>query len=194
MTEIVFASNNAHKLKEIASMLPQNIRIRSMKEAGIEAEIPETGTTLRKNAFLKADFLRKKGYSVVLADDTGLEVNALNGAPGVHSARYAGPEGNAQKNIEKLLAQLKDATDRTARFVTVLCFIKEGEVYYFEGEVKGQITTMPTGNLGFGYDPVFLPDGFNKTFAQMTLEEKNAISHRKKALEKFLQYLQKSYQ
>lgn len=194
MTEIVFASNNAHKLKEIASMLPQNIRIRSMKEAGIEAEIPETGTTLRENAFLKADFLRKKGYSVVLADDTGLEVNALNGAPGVHSARYAGAEGNAQKNIEKLLAQLKDATDRTARFVTVLCFIKEGEVYYFEGEVKGQITTMPTGSQGFGYDPVFLPDGFNKTFAQMTLEEKNAISHRKKALEKFLQYLQKSYQ
>lgn len=192
MIDIVFASNNAHKLEEIASMLPPHVRIIGMKEAGIEAEIPETGTTLRDNAFIKADFLRKKGFNAVLADDTGLEVYALKGAPGVYSARYAGPEGNAQKNVEKLLAELKTVTDRTARFVTVLCFIHDGDVHYFEGEVKGVIIDSPRGSQGFGYDPVFLPDGFNKTFAEMTMEEKNSISHRKKALEKFLEFLQKS--
>ncbi|MFN4300320.1 MAG: RdgB/HAM1 family non-canonical purine NTP pyrophosphatase [Thermaurantimonas sp.] len=194
MIDIVFASNNVHKLEEIASMLPLNMRIKSMKEAGIEADIPETGTTLKENAFLKADFLRKKGFNAVLADDTGLEVSALNGAPGVYSARYAGPEGNARKNIKKLLAELQTAADRTARFVTVLCFIRKGEVHYFEGEVKGVIIDSPRGNQGFGYDPVFLPNGFNKTFAEMTLDEKNLISHRKKALEKFLEFLQNSKQ
>ncbi|MCX8149802.1 MAG: RdgB/HAM1 family non-canonical purine NTP pyrophosphatase [Thermaurantimonas aggregans] len=189
--DIVFASNNAYKLEEIASLLPPSVHIRSMKEAGIEAEIPETGNTLKENAFIKADFLRKKGLNAVLADDTGLEVNSLNGAPGVYSARYAGPEANAKRNMEKLLTELETVTDRTARFVTVLCFVKDGDVHYFEGEVKGIIVDSPRGNQGFGYDPVFLPDGFNKTFAEMTLDEKNSISHRKRALEKFLAFLQK---
>ncbi|GCD76917.1 non-canonical purine NTP pyrophosphatase [Thermaurantimonas aggregans] len=191
MIDIVFASNNAYKLEEIASLLPPSVHIRSMKEAGIEAEIPETGNTLKENAFIKADFLRKKGLNAVLADDTGLEVNSLNGAPGVYSARYAGPEANAKRNMEKLLTELETVTDRTARFVTVLCFVKDGDVHYFEGEVKGIIVDSPRGNQGFGYDPVFLPDGFNKTFAEMTLDEKNSISHRKRALEKFLAFLQK---
>lgn len=194
MIDIVFASNNAHKLQEIASMLPQGVHIISMREAGIEADIPETGTTLRENAFLKADYLKKRGFANVLADDTGLEVEALDGAPGVYSARYAGADADARKNIEKLLSELENVNDRTARFVTVLCLIRNNEVHYFEGEARGRITAVPMGKNGFGYDPVFVPDGFNKTFAQMNADEKNSISHRKKAIEKFINYIENSVQ
>ncbi|MFN3952267.1 MAG: RdgB/HAM1 family non-canonical purine NTP pyrophosphatase [Thermaurantimonas sp.] len=190
MTEIVFASNNDHKLQELRSMLPERVHLIGMKEAGIEVNIPETGATLTENAILKAKFLINLGYNTVLADDTGLEVEALGGAPGVYSARYAGPEANASKNIEKVLTALSGKEQRQARFVTVLCFIRGTEISIFRGEVHGVIAKKPEGHYGFGYDPIFIPEGFNKTFAQMNPEEKNSISHRKRALEKFIDHLQ----
>lgn len=171
-------------------MLPERVHLIGMKEAGIEVDIPETGATLTENAILKAKFLINLGYNTVLADDTGLEVEALGGAPGVYSARYAGPEADSKKNIEKLLVEMSDIKTRNAKFVTVLCFIQEREISLFRGEICGIIADKPVGYHGFGYDPIFIPDGFNKSFAQMTSEEKNSISHRKKALEKFIKYIQ----
>ncbi len=189
MNEIIFASNNDHKLQELRQMLPGRIRLIGMKEAGIQADIAETGTTLTENAIIKARFVSRYGFSMVLSDDTGLEIPALGGAPGVHSARYAGIEANAEKNIEKVLTELSGKAQREARFVTVLCFIKDQEINLFKGEVQGVIASRPEGTNGFGYDPIFIPQGFNKTFAQMTSEEKNRISHRKEALKKLINYI-----
>ena len=182
--EIVIATGNDHKLQEIRKILPESFKISGMKEIGCFDEIPETGTTFEANALLKARYLFQKYGIACLADDSGLEVHALDGRPGVYSARYAGPDATSSANISKLLDELKGISDRKARFKTVLALIFNGVEQLFEGTIDGVITEMPSGNAGFGYDPVFQPLGYTKTFADMTPEEKNHISHRAIALEK----------
>lgn len=194
MKELVFASSNQHKLQEVRAILPDTIQLLSLNDLGISQEIPETGKTLSENSELKArfvfDFLKKAGRQLpVLADDSGLEVMALQGAPGVFSARYAGEPKNDTKNNNKLLEELKRVTHREARFVTVLCFIDGKQVYFFEGEVKGIIAFEPRGSFGFGYDPLFIPRGYRSTLAELGEEVKNSISHRAEALKKFLSFL-----
>lgn len=192
--DLIFASANAHKIEEIAAMLPKHFQFKSMKAIGITEDIPETGTTLKENAELKARYvherLKAKGVeTLVLADDSGLEVNGLNGAPGVFSARFAGEPRNDAANNAKLLNELRTATKREARFVTVLCLILNGKAYTFEGEVKGTIAYEPRGDYGFGYDPLFIPRGFRSTFAELGEELKNKISHRSEALKKLMVFL-----
>jgi len=192
--DLIFASGNAHKIKEIGAMLPNNFQLKSMKDVGIFEEIPETGTTLSENAELKAryvyELLKSKGVEAfVLADDSGIEVSALNGAPGVFSARYAGEPKNDTANNRKLLFELQNTTKREARFVTVLSLILNGKRYTFEGEVKGTIAYEARGRQGFGYDPLFIPRGFRSTFAELGEELKNSISHRAEALKKLLAFL-----
>lgn len=189
MPELVFASANLNKIKEIKSLLPDNWNIISALEAGISEDIPETGNTLNENAFLKANYIFQKTHKDCFADDTGLEVEALDNAPGVYSARFAGPEKNDQKNIQFLLEKLAHKSSRKARFRTVLCLCLKGEFFYFEGIAEGEIAMNPIGNQGFGYDPVFIPQGYNQTFAQMTLDEKNKVSHRKRAFYKLNEFL-----
>ncbi len=167
MKEIVFATHNPNKLREIRQMLPPGLRVLSLDEIGCREAIAETADTLEGNARIKAAYVRDRyGYDC-FADDTGLEVMVLGGAPGVHSARFAGPEANALKNTEKLLRLLEGAVDRRARFRTVIALALEGSMYYFEGEVEGEITRAPTGEGGFGYDPVFRPLGYDGSFAEM---------------------------
>lgn len=191
--EIIIASSNIHKLHEIRKILPKSCIIFSMSEAGINDEIEETGSTFHENALIKAQHIYSLTNKNSLADDSGLEVYSLNNEPGVYSARYAGEPSNAENNIDKLLLNLTGIEQRMARFVTVLCFFsKQGSVNYFEGEVKGNITTEKKGGNGFGYDPVFIPDGYTKTFAEMTDEEKNNISHRANALRNFEAFLDAS--
>lgn len=189
MNKIFLATNNTHKIREIKEMLPVGIKVETMQDFQLNETIPEDGNTLYENAYAKAQYFYKKGFDNVLADDTGLEVEALNGLPGVFSARFAGPESDSKKNILKLLKLLENEDNRKAVFRTVLCFIQNGKVHYFEGEVEGTITRHPRGFLGFGYDPVFVPKGFEKTFAELTIEEKNAISHRRIAIEKFIDFV-----
>ncbi len=191
MPELVFASANLNKIKEIKALLPNNWEIISALEAGISEEIPETGDTLDENAYIKASYIFQKTNKDCFADDTGLEVEALDNRPGVYSARFAGPEKNDQKNIQFLLDQLAGKSNRKARFRTVLCLCIKGEYFYFEGIAEGEIAFNPIGDQGFGYDPVFIPQGYNKTFAQMTLDEKNTISHRKKAFYQLNEFLKK---
>jgi len=200
MDELVFATNNLHKLSEIRSILQPGIRIRSLREAGIFEEIPEDFETLRENARQKARYIYDRLGHDCFADDTGLEVNALNGAPGVWSARYsrrgvsAYPELDVTAaNIFKLLDELKGIKDRTARFRTVICLIIGGEEMYFEGTVNGVIIEKISGDMGFGYDPVFMPDGYSLTFAEMSLEEKNLISHRARAVARLTDYLKQHF-
>jgi XTP/dITP diphosphohydrolase len=193
--DLILASGNAHKIQEIGTMLPDNFRLKSMKDVGILEEIPETGITLRENAELKAryvyDLLKNRSVeAAVLADDSGLEVLALHGAPGVYSARYAGEPKNDMANNTKLLFELKNSTNREARFVTVLVLILNGKSYTFEGEVKGTIAYEPRGSHGFGYDPLFIPRGFRSTFADLGEELKNSISHRSEALKKLLLFFE----
>jgi len=192
MHTIILASNNLHKVEEIQAAISHlsDIRILSLKEAGIEIDIDETGTTLEENAQIKAQAIYELTGAMVLADDSGLEVNYLNGAPGVKSARYAGIPPSDQGNISKLLKELKDADERSACFRTVLCFIHQGMPYFFEGIVEGEILRESKGSQGFGYDPVFLPVGKDCSFAEMSLYEKNQISHRSKALKKFVEFLE----
>lgn len=192
--DLIFASGNAHKVEEIAAMLPARFELKSMKALGITEDIPETGTTLPENAELKARYvyerLKAKGIeTLVLADDSGLEVEALNGAPGVYSARYAGEPKNDTANNNKLLHELRSTTKREARFVTALCLIMHAKAYSFVGEVKGTIAYEPRGNYGFGYDPLFIPRGFRSTFAELGEEIKNKISHRSEALKKLMVFL-----
>lgn len=189
MKEIIFATNNQHKLKEIRDILQNNYKIISLKELGFTGEIPETGNTLKENASQKAHFIYKKYGINCFADDTGLEVEALNGAPGVYSARYAGNNASYQDNVNKLLRELNGNTNRKAIFKTVISLILDDKEYFFEGKVNGTITTEKYGNKGFGYDPVFLPDGYDKTFAEMPPELKNKISHRGKATGKLVEFL-----
>ncbi|MFY9117033.1 MAG: RdgB/HAM1 family non-canonical purine NTP pyrophosphatase [Bacteroidales bacterium] len=182
--ELLFATANLHKYREVQTILGPSVSIIMPSSLGFEGDIPETGLTFEDNALQKAFFLWEKFHIPCFADDSGLEVDALNGAPGVYSARYAGANGNDRKNVEKLLHALKDSPVRTARFRCVIAFIQQGMPALFEGVVEGLITGEPRGDRGFGYDPVFIPNGYDITFAQMTEEAKNAISHRKRALEK----------
>lgn len=191
MSSILFASHNTYKAKEIASLLPDHLKLITLSDLNYYEEIPETGTTLKENALFKAKFTYDKFNCNCFADDSGLEVEALNNEPGVYSARYAGPQKNDGANMDKLLNSLKDVNNRIARFKTVIAFIYEGKEYFFEGIINGKITNTKTGTNGFGYDPIFMPEGFNKTFAEMSSDEKNSISHRAIAVKKMIDFLKK---
>ena len=186
---LVFATHNEHKLKEVQLLLPKHIHLLSLNDIGLEEEIPETGETLEENAQIKANYVTQEyGYNC-FADDTGLLVNALNGAPGVHSARYAGPQNDANQNIDKLLAALEGTSDRRAYFKTVIVLNLNDYSMVFNGVVHGEIITKKTGNLGFGYDPIFKPIGYDLTFAELPVTLKNRISHRGKAVSQLITYL-----
>ena len=187
--KIVFATNNQHKVKEIRSDLPEDISIITLREADIDVDIPEPHETLEENAAEKARTIFRLTGLDCFSEDTGLEVTALDNAPGVHSARYAGEEKSFERNTEKLLANLEGKTDRSARFRTVICLILQGKEHYFEGRCEGRIAGEPAGSQGFGYDPVFIPEGSDKTFAQMGMAEKNRFSHRKKATDMLVVFL-----
>ena len=189
MKEIVFVTNNAHKLEEINGILGGRFKIKSLKEIGFYEDIAETADTLEGNAFLKSNFIFKKFNVDCFADDTGLEVESLDGQPGVYSARYAGPENDANKNTQKLLHELGNSSNRKAQFRTVISLILNGEEHQFEGIIKGKIAIKRSGNKGFGYDPVFIPEGYNQSFAEMTIEQKNIISHRALATQKLAKFL-----
>lgn len=191
MTTLIFATNNQHKVNEIRTVLNNGINIITLKEAGIHIDIPEPYDTLEENAVTKAATIHQLTQQNCFSEDTGLEVNALNGEPGVKSARYAGDEKNFQKNIDKLLLNLNGKTNREARFRTVICLIWNEQQYLFDGICEGKIIEESKGDEGFGYDPVFIPNGSNKTFAEMTMEEKNIFSHRRKATEKLVNFLNK---
>ncbi len=188
--KLIFASNNAHKLQEFRSAIGSKMEIISLADAGIQKEIPEPFDTLKENAKTKAQTIHHlSGGENCFSEDTGLEVDALGGEPGVHSARYAGEPVSSENNIRKLLRALADITNRRARFITVICLILEEREYFFEGRCEGQILRSPVGKEGFGYDPVFLPDGSYKSFAEMNAEEKNKFSHRRKAADLLIAYL-----
>lgn len=189
MKKLVFATNNAHKLEEIRAILGDRIEVLSLKDIHCDADIPETADTLEGNAVLKAEYIYRNYGMDCFADDTGLEVEALGGAPGVYSARYAGSGHDSEANIKKLLAELNGVTDRKARFRTAICLIEGGEKHLFEGIVKGEIIEDKRGNSGFGYDPVFVPEGYAETFAEMGNDEKNKISHRARAVQQLCAYL-----
>ncbi len=188
--DLVFATNNKHKLKEISTALSgSKFNIVGLSRLNINEDIPETGTTLEDNAKQKAEYIYSKyGYNC-FADDTGLEVTALNNEPGVYSARYAGVNCSFEDNVNKLLYTLGDSSERSACFRTIICLVLQGKYYSFEGKAEGTITKKPLGEEGFGYDPIFQPIGYNKTFAEMALDEKNKISHRTMALHKLINFL-----
>ena len=205
MKKIVFATNNAHKLSEIRQILGERIEVLSLNDIGCHADIPETADTLKGNALQKAEYVATHYHIDCFADDTGLEVDALGGAPGVHSARYAGGEGHdSEANMRKLLAELGENNNRKARFRTVIALIELEDdestefplhfnnTKFFEGIVEGQITRERHGDKGFGYDPIFQPDGYEQTFAELGMEIKNRISHRARAVEKLVRYLSES--
>jgi XTP/dITP diphosphohydrolase len=187
--ELVFATNNKHKIREIADLLDENFRILGLADLNITEDIPEEAETLEENALFKARYVHERSGLNVFADDTGLEVAALGGAPGVYSARYAGEGKSFDDNIEKLLGAMNGADDRRARFRTVIALILDGSEYLFEGIVDGEITRERRGTGGFGYDPVFLASGHDRTFAEIPLAEKNTISHRARAMRKLLEFL-----
>lgn len=187
--KLVFATNNKHKLQEVRDILGDRIEVLSLSDIGCYDEIPETGTTLEENALIKARWINEKYGYCCFADDTGLEVEALGGAPGVYSARYAGEDCNSLANMEKLLHNLTEKKNRNAQFRTVIALIIKGEEILFDGVVKGEIATEKRGDSGFGYDPIFIPEGYSISFAQMGNEEKNCISHRFRATEKLRNYL-----
>lgn len=189
MRTLIFASNNAHKLREIRNLLENIVEIQSLKDINLEGDIPETSDTLEGNATQKAEWIYNRIGQDCFADDTGLEVEALDGAPGVYSARYAGEGCSFADNVNKLLKAMDGQTNRKARFRTVICFIENGEKHYFEGIVNGTIIEKGSGNMGFGYDPIFVPDGYDISFAEMPLDEKNKISHRGLATQKLVEYL-----
>lgn len=180
--KLVVASNNKHKLEEIKYILADRFELVSMEEIGFIEDIIEDGNTFIENAFIKARTIHQKFNCNCFADDSGLIIEALNNEPGVYSARYAGEPVDHDKNIEKVLVNMQNVSNRNAKFVTVIALILDGKEYYFEGEVLGTIRTERSGNKGFGYDPIFQPNGYDITFAEMTEQEKNAISHRARAL------------
>lgn len=186
--ELIFATHNNNKVKEVTKMLPSYLSMKSLTDINFFDEIEETGTTFEKNAQLKAKTIFDKTGKNIFADDSGLVIEALDGAPGVYSARYAGT-GKDEDNIAKALKELEGETNRKAYFISIFCLILDGKEYFFEGRVNGTIATEIMGDNGFGYDPIFIPDGFSKSFAQMSPEEKNAISHRGKAVEKLNDFL-----
>lgn len=187
--KIVFATHNLNKLREVQQLLPKNIELLNLTDINCNEDIPETTTTLTGNAQLKADYVTQNyGYNC-FADDTGLEVNALNGEPGVYSARYAGIYHDSEANMQKLLKNLKDKVNRSAQFKTVIVLNLNDEQYLFEGVCKGKILHKKQGSKGFGYDPVFMPEGFNRSFAEMSMKEKGQISHRGRAVAKLVAFL-----
>jgi XTP/dITP diphosphohydrolase len=187
--KLVFATNNLHKLKEVQEMLSNSIEVLSLKDIGCFEDIEETEITLEGNAKLKADYITKKYGFDCFADDTGLEVEALDGKPGVYSARYAGAHGNAEKNMEKLLFELQNKSSRKAKFRTIIALNLSNKQYLFEGICNGEILNEKTGVKGFGYDPIFKPSNASCSFAEMNSEEKNIISHRGIAIQKLVQFL-----
>lgn len=189
--ELVFATNNQHKLDEVSAKLGGRIKLLTLNDIGCHEDIPERGVTFRENASIKSRYVYEKYGLNCFGDDSGLEVEALDREPGVYSARYAGEHGNHSANIDKLLKNLEGIENRAARFVTIISLIWEGKEYFFEGTVEGTIRSERTGVQGFGYDPVFQPTGFDITFAEMSLEEKNKLSHRAKAVEKLVEFLNK---
>ena len=189
--KLVFATNNLHKLTEIKAILGEQIDILSLNDINCHVDIPETANTLEDNAKMKAEYIYNHYHLDCFADDTGLEVKALNGAPGIYSARYAGEGHDSQANMKKLLENLKGITNREAQFRTAICLIEGGEEHLFEGLVKGKIIEEKRGEAGFGYDPVFVPDGYDQTFAELGEDIKNQISHRARAVEKLCDYLTK---
>jgi XTP/dITP diphosphohydrolase len=186
--QICFATRNAHKLEEVQSVLPEFIRLVSLDEIGCTEELPENQRTIEGNALEKARFVFEKYGVDCFADDTGLEIEALNGQPGVDTAHYAGPERSAEKNMALVLQKLQHSQNRKARFKTVFALYWEGEMYSFEGLVEGTIAPKPTGNQGFGYDPIFIPDGFSQTFAELGPEVKNRLSHRARATQALVNF------
>lgn len=189
--KLVFATNNAHKLEEVAAILGDQVELLSLNDIGCQTDIPETAETLEGNALLKSSYIYKNYHLDCFADDTGLEVEALNGAPGVYSARYAGGEGHdAQANMLKLLRELDGKENRKAQFRTAISLILDGKEYLFEGVIKGEIIKEKRGDSGFGYDPVFMPEGYDRTFAELGNDIKNQISHRALAVQKLCEFLQ----
>lgn len=189
--KLVFATNNAHKLEEISTILGEKVELLSLRDIHCENDIPETADTLEGNALQKAEYIHQHyGYDC-FADDTGLEVEALDGAPGVFSARYAGNGHNSEANMQKLLQNLQGVSNRKAQFRTVICLIMDGKTHLFEGICKGEIIKEKRGQAGFGYDPIFVPEGYTKTFAELGNDIKNQISHRAKAVEMLCKYLKK---
>jgi len=191
---ICLASNNPHKIKEINSLIPSGISILSLEDIGCSEDLEETQETIEGNSLQKAQYVYDNFNIACIADDTGLEVEALNGAPGVYSARYAGPERNSQNNTKLLLENLMDQENRSARFKTVITFIQNEKVIQFEGIVNGSIISAPRGDQGFGYDPVFLPKGYEQTFGEMEEIEKNTISHRGIATQKLIHHIRDNYE
>ena len=191
MNQLIFATNNQHKVEEMNLALKGKFSIKSLKEAGIDIDIPEPYNTLEENAITKARTIFQLTNADCFSEDTGLEVAALNGEPGVKSARYAGEKAEFSDNVDKLLLNMQDKQDRSAQFKTIITLIKDGKEHIFEGICKGTILTERQGGKGFGYDPVFVPEGSNKSFAEMTMEEKNIYSHRRKAADKLVEFLSK---
>jgi XTP/dITP diphosphohydrolase len=185
----IFASNNVHKLTEIRKFFPSGYEVQSLANSGINGPLPETGTTLRQNALIKARYVYDRTTGSCFADDSGLEIEALNGRPGVYSARFAGPDCTDTDNVKKVLEEMNGIVNRKAVFRTVIAVIVSEVVLFFEGAVKGFITHAPLGNNGFGYDPIFIPEGYQKTFAQMTAAEKDEISHRSMACRELSRFL-----
>jgi len=187
--KLVFASNNKHKIQEIKMVFPKHFEVVSLQEIGYLGNIPETAETVEGNAILKGNYVTQNYGLSCFADDSALEVEALNGQPGVHSARYAGEQKNDEDNIRKLLSELRNKINRKAQFKTVIALNLNGKQHLFTGIVKGKITTGKRGKNGFGYDPIFVPEKFNKTFAEFNSDEKNKISHRARAVEQLVHFL-----
>ena len=188
--DICFATNNAHKVREINQLLGERFRVLSLADIGCQEELPENQTTLEGNSEEKASYVYQHYRVNCFADDTGLEVDALQGEPGVYSARYAGPQRSSEDNMRRLLRELADQPNRTAQFRTVITLWLDGQMHQFEGMVSGSIARERSGSEGFGYDPIFIPEGFTRSFADMTAEEKNQISHRGRAVRRLVQFLE----
>jgi XTP/dITP diphosphohydrolase len=190
--KICFATNNKHKLEEVSKAVPESFTIVSLAELSVNEDLPETRNTFQANALQKARFVFEQYNLPCFADDSGLVVDALNGGPGVYSARYAGPQRSDHDNIDLLLTNLKNQSNRKAHFITVIALVGFGADHFFEGKVTGLITEQRRGDHGFGYDPVFQPDGLTATFAEMTINEKNKLSHRRIAVDKLIEFLRNS--
>lgn len=191
--QLVFATNNQNKIKEVQALIPRHITILSLKDIGCFEEVPETQLTIEGNAIQKVEYVKEQYGFDCFADDTGLEVKTLNGDPGVFSARYAGEQRDANDNMNKLLFELKDKSNKQAQFKTVIALYLNNQLHTFTGICKGKITTTKKGDSGFGYDPIFTPDGYDQTFAQMDLSLKNQIGHRGKAVTKLVEFLGSLY-
>ena len=191
MTKLIFATGNSHKLEEVSAVLPSGFQLISLKDLSFDYDIPETGDTLEDNALIKARFIHNRFGQNTFAEDTGLEIEALNGDPGVLTARYAGDQRDATDNMDKVLDNLSNQSNRKARFRAIIALIFNDKEYLFEGIMNGTIATEKTGDQGFGYDPIFIPDGYTESAAALGVEVKNKISHRVRALNKMLEFLER---